>query len=428
VAAELTELEQVEQVLVDLNFLDPEDGQAAEALLPFLTDKGLTPKQVGNVLERVAAERILPENEIEPVLTGLALSETEKEAIRVDLPPRRVLPGEQGECLCEVAAAPTATPAPIATPVPAATQPAATAGSLNFETFGPWKRGDQPYGQFNQSSDPVKEGSQAGKLSYDFSQATPEDDFVVFSQRLNIAGEPNLANIWVYGDGSGHLLNLWIEDAQGEVWSVAMGSVGPPGWQQLSGVIAPDQPWPSGRVYGPDNGQIDYPIRLNSLVLDRTGGPQTGMVSLDDITFSSGPAPVAPAAAPQAGTPEPAPGTPAPQTGPTVIDFTVSRTQIKQGECVDVSWYTENVREVYYQWGGQAGVGSRQECPLQTTVYTLRVVKPDGSEEIREYRVDVEDLGTPIPPPPPPPDEEDDEEEDDDDDGGYEHDEPTKEP
>ncbi|MCA9949327.1 MAG: transporter substrate-binding domain-containing protein [Anaerolineales bacterium] len=92
-------------------------------------------------------------------------------------------------------------------------------------------------------------------------------------------------------------------------------------------------------------------------------------------------------------TPPPAPtATPAP-TG----FFTVDRTNIKQGECVTFSWSVENIQAVWFYPDGQdfnryptTGQGSKQECPSQTTTYDLRVLRTDGTTEIRQITIFVE--------------------------------------
>ncbi len=85
------------------------------------------------------------------------------------------------------------------------------------------------------------------------------------------------------------------------------------------------------------------------------------------------------------------------QTPSPNINFTVDRTSIKSGECVNFSWNVNNVNAVYFYRDGQnwenngvAGQGSRQECPGQTTTYYLRVVKQDNSVETRQIRIDVQ--------------------------------------
>jgi len=90
--------------------------------------------------------------------------------------------------------------------------------------------------------------------------------------------------------------------------------------------------------------------------------------------------------------------TPAPTATPTpvapVISFTVDRTQINQGECVNFSWKVENVTEIYFHEEGQdwqgkgvGGEGTRQECPQSTMTYILRVVLNDNS--VTEERITI---------------------------------------
>jgi|GEM_PF-416278 len=190
---------------------------------------------------------------------------------------------------------PISTPTGAPTPTPSATRPATTpppapgAGVVvAFENFGTWRRGDQPYGEFTQSNEQVKSGNYAGKLVYDFSSATSADDFVIFEQKIAVAGEPNQVSAWVYGDGSGHFFNIWVLDAQGQMWSVAMGRIYHTGWQKMVGTLAPGLPWPNGHVYGPDNGKVDYPVRFSGVVVDRVDGPKKGTLYFDDIAFSTG--------------------------------------------------------------------------------------------------------------------------------------------
>jgi heat shock protein HslJ len=94
----------------------------------------------------------------------------------------------------------------------------------------------------------------------------------------------------------------------------------------------------------------------------------------------------------------PATSTPPPtQTPSPSIQFTVDRTQIRQGECVLFSWSVQNVQAIYFyadgepwQENGVPGQGSSTECPPATTSYNLRVVFRDGTVEIRKIRIDVE--------------------------------------
>jgi len=103
--------------------------------------------------------------------------------------------------------------------------------------------------------------------------------------------------------------------------------------------------------------------------------------------------------------PAPTQPTPAPtQTPVPGITFTTTSNNITQGQCVTNSWSTSNVQAVFYFQQGQnwenygvAGVGSRQECPQQTTTYFLRVQMRDGSVQTRELTVAVTPvIGAPV--------------------------------
>jgi hypothetical protein len=78
-------------------------------------------------------------------------------------------------------------------------------------------------------------------------------------------------------------------------------------------------------------------------------------------------------------------GTPVP-----VIRFWADRTSIKRGECVNISWHVENVKEVYYR--GRPVVGENQnrvECPKRTKIYDLITIKTDGNPHLSTITVNV---------------------------------------
>ena len=80
-----------------------------------------------------------------------------------------------------------------------------------------------------------------------------------------------------------------------------------------------------------------------------------------------------------------------------IIHFSADRTLIRPGECATLRWHVEGVREVYFfaegqgwQGHGVVGEGEQQVCPSQTTTYRLRVIKRDGSKEVRKIAVQVQ--------------------------------------
>ena len=90
------------------------------------------------------------------------------------------------------------------------------------------------------------------------------------------------------------------------------------------------------------------------------------------------------------------PTPPPTQTPSPGISFSVSPEVIQQGECATLTWNTQNVQAVYlyeqgenWQDNGVTGTGSQVVCPQTTTTYELRVVKTNGSVEIRSVTVFV---------------------------------------
>lgn len=189
-------------------------------------------------------------------------------------------------------ASPTATTSPTGTasPTPSATfsptpPPAPLPAGVfeGFESDSVWKRGDEPNGELNRSSAQVYEGAFSGQLDYNF--ATSGNDYVVFLRNVALAGSPKTISVWVYGDGAGHFLNVWLKDAGGETWQMSFGQITHIGWQQMVATLDPAAPWPGGHISGPGNGAIDYPISFQGLVLDDGSDTFTGRgtIYLDNL-------------------------------------------------------------------------------------------------------------------------------------------------
>ena len=198
----------------------------------------------------------------------------------------------------------TTTPVPTATPQPAAkplltdtpkpkptlkpqTQPVATQPGtvVDFENFGDWRRGNEPYGTLTQTSERVSAGNFAGKLAYDIPAV--DNNYVVFRRvpAATIPGQPGSLTMQVYGDGSGHYLKAWIQDSAGEVRQFTFGRVVHAGqWQPMTLALDATADWPQGHISGPDNGKLDYPIKLYGLVLDAIADkPVSGVLYLDAL-------------------------------------------------------------------------------------------------------------------------------------------------
>lgn len=179
-------------------------------------------------------------------------------------------------------ASPTQPPAPAQSTQQAATPPPRV--FFDFEQFGGWRRGDEPNGQFTSSGEQKHSGATAGKLAYTIPNV--DKNYVVFSRSpaVSIPAGAKALTLWVYGDNSGAFLNGWVQDAAGEVRAFSFGRVQHSGWKEMTAALDTTLPWPQGHVSGPDNGQLDPPLRFSSFVLDAEPvGAASGTIYLDDL-------------------------------------------------------------------------------------------------------------------------------------------------
>jgi tetratricopeptide (TPR) repeat protein len=281
----------------------------------------------------------------------------------------------------------TPTPTPTFTPTPTPTKtPVPLAGIIDdFESSSGVSyrviQEQQANSAFGQSTEHVNDGDSAGKLSYDF--PTRQNDFVVFEVSSPILepvleGQPNLVTAQVYGDGLGHFLNVWIRDSAGERWQFPFGQIDHTDWQTMTAYLDPSQGWPAEHIDGPTNNVVDYPIRFVGLTLDDAVDSYagTGEIYIDNLTSGNGTRPLPPIAIPI----------------PTsvVIDFRADATTLNAGECTMLRWNVRDVVAFYLDNAPMTGPGgSREECPLNTTTYTLHIVLNDNSEITRTVTITV---------------------------------------
>jgi hypothetical protein len=161
---------------------------------------------------------------------------------------------------------------------------------FDFEQPARWKRGNQANGTLEPSGEQRHGGNLAARLAYRF--PSRGNDYVVFTAQppQPIPGAPGQIGLWVYGDGSGHALKLWLKDAQGETLQFRLGFVGAPGWSFLSTPLG-GQVESYNRISGRGNGRVDFPISLAAIVLDDEPDAAVGegAIFLDDLSATSGP-------------------------------------------------------------------------------------------------------------------------------------------
>jgi serine/threonine-protein kinase len=180
----------------------------------------------------------------------------------------------------------TPTPTPTRTPTKRPPTPTRELGVITgFEQFGRWRRGDEANGTFTQSDAEAYSGRFSGRLDYSFD--SPANDYVVFRQTQSIPGTPERITAQVYGDGSNHFLNVWIQEKGGQVWQVPLGRVDHTGWGKMEGLLTVEQEWPWAHISGTDDGTLDFPVSFVALVLDDAPDPYTGSgtIYIDDLRF-----------------------------------------------------------------------------------------------------------------------------------------------
>jgi hypothetical protein len=96
-----------------------------------------------------------------------------------------------------------------------------------------------------------------------------------------------------------------------------------------------------------------------------------------------------------------------PPPAQTVIQFWADPAQMAAGSCTDIRWHVENAQRVIFGGIDQPFDGSYDDCLCEDEIYTLTVIRQDGTEE--KHRVDIDVIGSCITPTiPPPPEEEKD--------------------
>ncbi|MCB9137058.1 MAG: SH3 domain-containing protein [Caldilineaceae bacterium] len=197
------------------------------------------------------------------------------------------------------------TPQPQTPSVPASRQIGRVIPITNFETFGTWSRGDEPWGTFTQSAEQATDGRFSGKFTYDFPAVN--NNYIVFRHSINIGDRPDALRLQVYGDGSTHFLNAWVQDANNQIWQFTFGRINHAGWQTMLAPLDLSLGWPNQPVGNSSATAPAYPIRLYALVLDGYTSEQTfqGVVYVDDleaVIFTDSPNFLgSPASAPPAG-------------------------------------------------------------------------------------------------------------------------------
>lgn len=113
-------------------------------------------------------------------------------------------------------------------------------------------------------------------------------NYRVFQEADGLPANTSKIGLWVYGDGSGHILQVRVQDAQGEILQYRLGFLGAPGWQFLSSSLAGEVER-GNRITG-GNGRLDGNLQLKELIIDDQPDSATGsgIFWVDDLTAFTG--------------------------------------------------------------------------------------------------------------------------------------------
>lgn len=144
----------------------------------------------------------------------------------------------------------------------------------SFQTLDGWSVADKKNGAAELTLAGGPDGS-AMQIDYTF---TAEPAYVLAAKRLPL-GKPQAIAAWFYGDDSNNVWKFRLVDAKGEIFQADIGAI-PSGWNYKQFILNED----TAMVSWGGDGQIDYPIAFESVVIDRQGGKAEGTGVVDEIT------------------------------------------------------------------------------------------------------------------------------------------------
>ncbi len=151
-----------------------------------------------------------------------------------------------------------------------------------------WKRASE-YGKLQRSTLHAHGGGYGGRLDYRF--ATTDNDYAAFQPKVPLdLSTASAVGLWVYGNNSGHLVQVQLIDAGGEIVQFPLGKVGGPEWAWMQTSIR-GTALPGNRLGGGNNnGKLDGAVRVHALVLDDQPNEARvqGAIMVDDLTAIGG--------------------------------------------------------------------------------------------------------------------------------------------
>ncbi len=150
------------------------------------------------------------------------------------------------------------------------------AGDVEGEAVGATGVSDEGVGAtFSLTTEQAHAGHGAGRATYDFTAAAGTAWFGLAPPAVD--GAPAAVSLKLLGDGSGHQLGLYVIDAQSEVFTADLGTVGGAGWTPYS-ATEPASWTPTG-----GDGVFDPPAVTVGIAITAAAAGSTGDLFLDDV-------------------------------------------------------------------------------------------------------------------------------------------------
>lgn len=158
----------------------------------------------------------------------------------------------------------------------------------NWEQPATWLVASE-HGSLQASARRAHSGSSGGQLAYRF--GTNNNDYVAFKPRDPLAiGSATAVGLWVYGNNSGHLVQIQLIDQGGEIVQFPLGKLGGPEWAWLQTSIRGLAQTGNRLGGGNNNGKLDGNVWVHALVLDDQPNEARvqGEIMVDDLTAVGG--------------------------------------------------------------------------------------------------------------------------------------------
>lgn len=144
-------------------------------------------------------------------------------------------------------------------------------------------------GMLTTTTDRRHTGRRAARIDYLF--PTDGNDYVAFRPAQQLAlGHPSSVGIWVFGNTSGHLVQIQLEDESGEVLQYPLGIVEGAEWTYMQTPVS-GTPSAGNRLGGGNNnGRLDGKVSVRALVVDDlpNAARVKGTIYVDDLTIIGG--------------------------------------------------------------------------------------------------------------------------------------------